>query len=650
MPRTHHYLKKARSTQTPSEIIVVDTETWHGDKAKVAGGERHRLRLGVALAYRYERGKRTRVQELVFHDSREFWEFTFARLSNRRPVWVFAHNAPYDLGILDGWNIIRSDDYECQRCAISQGLLHVKGYWKGKGLNFCDTGNYYHCSLAAIGKAVALPKLTMPEQSATDRDWEKYCRNDVQVTAKGLDALLDFIRENDLGPWQISIAGLAFSAFRRNFMKHKVLCHVYHDVLKMERSAYFGGLVDTNFVGRVPADRVWEVDVCSMYPAMCMKNMPSRLIGTSERISRSLLEELGSSFMIMADVTVESSTYRYPVRTPKGTVYPHGRFRTCLAHPELMIALKAGHVKWVHRCAWYEAEPIFADYMKWFTDRKIAYKNAGNDAFSTLCKYFANSLYGKMGQLTPQWAQWGPEAIRDLEKLHGLDPFSLKHLDSEPPHGKLPEETMYLADHDISIDFREYWGYVEMKLGHLESRDACPAVAACVTSYARVFLRECQDVAGDRNWYYSDTDSLWVNDEGKERLCEKSLVAPGVLGKLEVKGSYDYLLVHGPKDYETPLCCKLKGIKLSKTDRVDPGCIAIPIRSGTDTLYIHQTADGKYKQLQFPGAVKQLADNTPGEVFVRDVEKKLYRQITKCRVLDSGWTEPLRVSQSGEIC
>lgn len=638
--RSPHYIKKAGRASAPNEIIVVDTETWHGDLARVAGGELHKLRLGCALGYRLERGRRTRSERFTFTESHEFWDFVKERLNPRKTLWCFAHNAGYDLGVLGGWKIITSPEYEIATIAVGQQLLWIKGYWYGQALNFCDTGNYYHCSLESVGKAVGRPKMEMPPQSAPDRVWEEYCQNDVDVTADGLDMLIRFVRENELGPWAPSIAGLAFSAYRGRFMSRKILCHDYRDVISMERESYCGGVVDTHFVGRSPTSPVHEVDVCSMYPAMCLRPVPYKFVNHAYAPRMERVDYFRDRYMMTAKVTVKTYDYAYPVKTNKGTIYPHGEYVTTLAHPELMLAHDRGHIRKIHHLAWYESGTVLESYMRFFASKKIDYKAAGNDAFSTIAKYYANSLYGKFGQMSPGWERWGEDALRKLEEKHGLKPGALEYTYDRPPELESHEEEWHCIPHGVRARVRDYWGFVEVQTGKHESRDSVPAIAATITSYARVYLRECQEIAGDHDWFYSDTDSLWVSAAGLDRLTDAGKIAPGTLGALEHKGTHEYIIVHGPKDYETPTSVKLKGIKLSKTPRCDPGQEAVPVPLGGRTLYFIRTVDGKYVQTQFASAGVQIKTPSQVGVSVRYIEKKLSREITKCRVTKSGWTVP----------
>ena len=626
MIRPAHYWRSAGASSAPSNILVFDTETWHGERASIEGGEWHTLRLGCALAYRLDRHGRSRLKRLTFRDADAFWSLVRSRLDTRRPLWIVGHNLPYDLGVVGGWSVITSDGFQCERLAVSGTLTWIKGVLWDRPVNFCDTLNYYKCSLASVGRAVGVAKHDMPSQDASDDTWERYCNNDVDVTAAGWDRLIEFVRKEELGPWQPTIAGLAFSGFRSRFMGHKVLCHSNPWVLRLERDSYYGGIVDFPRVGVTIPGPIYEADVVSMYPSVCMQPLPVKLLGQGKGLTVRDVERLLTRRHVIAEVTVETHDATYPCRLRGGVYYPHGVYRTTLATPELRLALERGHVRRVHFAAWYAAEPVFARYMRHFVESKEGYKKAGNDAYSTICKYLANSLYGKTGQTSPVWRAWDRSAMMVLEGDHRLPEGALAKYYDRPPDLYEPEEHVRLPGIPHPLEVRDLWGFVEVRVGERESRDSCPAIAATVTSYARCLLRQYQSIAGRGDWYYSDTDSLWVSSRGLSRLQADGVVAPGRLGMLDVKtddtGSmieHKCLYVHGPKDYETDTVRRLKGVRANATP----------------------TADGGWCQLHFPTALGQIRDRRDNGVYVRRVTKHLRRAIKRLVVGRDGHTRPM---------
>lgn len=617
--RKPHYWKRAKATATPSNMIVFDTETIYGEAARVEGGEFQTLRLGWAYAFRLEKGKPTRERWYSFKSADAFWELVRSRLDKRRPLWVWAHNIAFDLGVVDAWERLQADKVPFDKVCLGSNFFWLRGTIDGCTVVFCDTFNFLKTSLARIGTSLGIPKLKMPAIDDSEEDWSRYCRNDVEVTAAALLRLISFVRDNDLGPWQVSAAGLAFSAFRHRFMHDKVLVHNYRKVLSLERSAYYGGIVDTRFVGKVPASPVHELDVCSLYPWCCTKPLPYKFLSAHSNVSVDTLKKWGEKFHVIADVTIRTQDHVFPTRVGKLVFYPTGEYRTCLAWPELAVALANGCVCRVHLAARYAVREIFSEYQLFFTQLKASERAKQDRVYRDFAKLCANSLYGKTGQRTPIWREWGIEALADIADSHGLPQSAVAELAVQEPRLMSHEEIVNIPRHGLQLQCRCYFGAVEVRVGFRESRDSCPAIAATVVSYGHVRLRELQALAGDGNWFYSDTDSLWVNDAGLANLQAAGEVADDTLGKLKLERTYSSLEVFGPKDYVADDKVRRKGIRVNAS----------------------LTPDGGWEQQQFPSGLAQIRAGTTNGVFVRDVVKHLHRRITKSKRLPTGFTVPL---------
>lgn len=619
MPRTAHYWRATGRTACPDSFVVFDSETL--PKRHPAGlcGEYHVLRLGCALAYRLERGRRTRVAECTYRTAQQFWAFVRSRLSKDRPLWVFAHNIAFDLGTVDGWTRLSATDCQWSTAIWEGGTFYFRGFMDGKPIVLCDTGNYYKCPLSSIGRAVGLPKLPMPDFDEDDAAWVIYCRNDVEVAARGIDTLLAFWREHQLGPWQPTIASLAFSTYRCRFLFPKCLVHVDRSSLQLERAAYYGGRVDTAFLGPVRETPVHEYDFASLYPSMYRQPLPYYYLGAENDPRPARVLSVPSSQHRVADVTLRTSDTPYPVRVKHRVYHPVGRFRTALAEPEFNKALASGHVLKVHRLQVYKAAPIFERFLDFFYPLKESYGGGRNDAFYAVAKYLQNSLYGKTGQLTPHWLPYGSEALAQLAVQYGLPFESLEGYAGLTHHFEGMSSPWSLPEIPEPVLLRRIWGQLEMQVGRWESRDSCPAVAATVTSYGRLRLSEAQHAAGRRNWFYSDTDSIWVNSLGRAALLKSGLVGSGTAGLLVEGKVVESLTVHGRKDYEYTGGRRLKGI-----------------RQG-----IEPDDEGFYRQLHFPSAHVQLQDRLRDGVYVREAVKALRRIVDWCTRQPDGWTVPL---------
>lgn len=617
--RKCHYWKKAGRTAVPQNMLLFDCETYPDPNRSNEDGEYHVLRLGVAVAYRLEGIKRTRSAEILFRQSAQFWEFVSSRLSKDRPLWLYAHNMPFDLGAVGGWKVLASDKCEWDTAIFEHGIFFCRGTLEGFPIVLCDSGNYYKCRLATIGRAMGLPKMDMPSFSDSDSLWIPYCRNDVLVLAKGMDTLIQFWRTHELGPWQPTIASLAFSAFRHRFMRTKVLVHDYWDSLRLERAAYYGGRVDTPYIGQVLESPIVEYDYSSLYPSTYLETFPVRYDMFMINPKPYLLKELLTRRSILADVTLRTHDRTYPCRRGARVFHPHGDYRTVLPDAELRVAIESGHVRYVHAVSVHHIDKVFAPYLDFFYPLKEKYGAEDNEAFRTICKYLLNALYGKTGQQTPRWIAWGDDCRRVLERQYGLsegdlDEYAGRYMPMDGCSG-----TTTFKGIPESIPIRNYWGEVEVQCGKTESRDSVPAIAATVTSYARLKLTAAQTAAGQGNWYYSDTDSVWVNTRGEQGLIDAGLTGHGEIGRLERKRAFANLTVHGRKDYEAEEIIKIKGIRNPKEP--DP--------------------DGNYPQLHFPSALSQLRQKLHDGVFLSLVVKHLRRNVDWCIVGENGQTSPL---------
>lgn len=621
--RRAHYWVPTGPAAPPSEIVVVDTESWRNRQILPNGDELHTLDIGCAMAYRIEKERRTRAAELTFRKPEQFWEFLEGRLNPRRPVWVFGHNLGWDMGILKAWQWLRRGDIEVSRMVVDGQLFFMKAHVKGCTLWFNDTFNYCRMSLKKIGKALGFPKDEIPLDSRKDHQWEEYCRRDVEVTAKCVDTLIQFARTHDLGPWQPTLAALAFSSYRHRFMSHNVLVHTYTEPLQMERRGYYGGLVDTQYIGSVQDGEIHEYDVNSMYPWACLENLPTTIAQSFGSVGRQRLDWLLRNYMAVADVTLRSERDRYPCRDGASVVHPTGTYRTVLPDAELRYAHEAGHIVTVNSITIYNSAPIFEEYMMYFHGVKQEYDKSGDDAFRFVAKIMMNSLYGKTGQQSPRWQPWNRRSLHMLERHHGLKPDTLAQYVNCPPIMTKPEDVYCFLNERITVNVRQYWDDIELNVGDHESRDSCPAIAACVTSIARRRLRELQNIPGHRNWYYSDTDSLWVNDTGRRRLEQSGVVDQDKLGALKYEKTHQRLTIYGPKDYVSDVVRKRKGVRPD----VEPN------------------GNNEYIQLHFPSVKSQLTVGYTEGCVLKLVKKHLYRDITACNVGPSGWTSPLQFPQ-----
>lgn len=577
------YLQRNESTRFPSSVLVFDTETHPEQVRGHAGKHFHRLRLWCAKHWRFEKGKRTRCQSVSWHDTGAFWDYVYKHTSPYKPLYCFAHNIGFDLTTLRFWRELDAgnitlrqpkhwrgskapvgDDKERDGILCLTDPPTIIEAWIPNSRNriiFLDTLNYWRCSLAELGDEFGIAKNPMPAFDAPREEWEVYCWQDVAILEAAVVSLEQFIREHDCGVFKYTIGSQALASFKHAHMRHKIVLHRDEYPLELEREAYRGGEVRLGFCGHiVPAggvDRlttadeslhnipersgpVHVLDCQSFYPAMMKGNsFPIELLGSVVEPGIDTLWALIQRHFIIAEVTVQTDNYTYPVKIDGRSMNACGRFRTVLCGKELFAAMERKNVKSVGRVSWYRHAPIFDRFVDyWFAQRQKA-KADGKAETEMMIKTLMNSLFGKFGQRRERWRERkGKIAIRPWGTYWDWD-----------------EET-----NDYQF-FRSVAGRVQANEHGGESAESFPAIAAAVTSYGRFHMEELRRIAGHGEWYYQDTDSLHVSSVGLERLKSANAVQDGVAGKLRLLGTYQTAEYRGIKDYTLDDVRVIAGIK-----------------------------------------------------------------------------------------
>lgn len=159
-----------------------------------------------------------------------------------------------------------------------------------------------------------------------------------------------------------------------------------------------------------------------------------------------------------------------------------------------------------------------------------------------------------------------------------------------------------------------------------ETRHSFPAIAAHVTAYARQYLWRLMETAGVGNYYYCDTDSLFVNRAGYANLT--AYLDNDRLGGLKVEKQVQELRIFGLKDYVADDKITLKGIRRNAV----------------------QITATRYRQEQWPSLQGLLVAADTQSYTTISREKNLYRDYRKGLVKTTGEIVPflLAVADSPE--
>lgn len=595
---TVYRLQPNERTEQPTQWCFVDTETAGIDPNAPVGIYEQALHFGVACFVELRHGK-TYEDWLTFQSSTDFWDAVVEHTDPKQAMRVVAHNmGGFDYMVLRGEHHLERLGYPILKRIMGCPPFVIKARKDDRTIVVLDNLNWFRMSLAALGKYVGIEKGTDPGLEGPYSERIAYCRTDVMILKENMLQWLRFLKQNQLGNFAITAAGQAMNAFRHRFMPDGMV--VNHDprIVRVERTGYFGGRTEAFRIGKV-AGPIMKVDVTSMYPhVMSTHNYPIRCVGSFHRNTLDELKlALRKGMAVMAEVVIRTEVPAFPYRG-ETVEFPLGTFETVLTTGELKLALKVAEILEVRRVNYYEAGPVFVDFVDHFWKLRKQFIDEGNATWAWLTKLMMNSLYGKFGQRQPDWTKISTD---------GMPPI---------PQGLSMQVDVTAG---TTRTFRRVGSWTEEKVRHPdEARSSMTAIAAHVTAYARLYLWELMERAKRQNVFYVDTDSLFVNGTGFTRL--RFPRGQKVLGSLTLEEVTDNLVIRTLKDYTFGQVDKVKGLRH-------------PVR----TISANQFVVDSFRS--FKGAIAQADVD---RMIIRRHEKTLKRDYRKGQAQTDGSIVPNR--------
>ena len=535
VPRHDHYLKKLKTARRLNHCIYLDTEatvTPEGENTV-----RHKLKLGWACySRRRPNGEWTKGKWFYFETVSAFWEWLGEIIPDKTRVIVWAHNMGYDFSVLDGINESIRHDWAIKGAVIESSPFFITLRRSKQTVVFCSSTNIFRETLARLAGHVGMVKGDWAESDADMVKLSEYCKHDTLILKTVIEEWMQFVIDEKLGSFSLTLASQAFTAYRHRFMKHKITVTTEPNELALARSAYLGGRTDCFYIGKFDEPR-WLVDVNSMYPyVMAKEKYPARVFGYHEDLDVGDLEYALTRWQMIADVQIAIKEPGIGVRIDKKLIFPIGRFRCQLTTPDLLWVLKHGRITKVYAAAYYESDYLFKRWVEKIYGRRIAMELQGNTLYAWYLKIMLNSLYGKFGQ----------NGIRYVEESVSEDVALKQWFEFDIDTGE-------------NIKRRQIGNLVQRLEKRSESMYSCPAIAAHVTAYARRYLWSLICIAGIEHVDYCDTDSLLVDEVGYLNL--KPLIKANKLGALSVDLECDTGEIRCPKDYTFGTKFKVKGAR-----------------------------------------------------------------------------------------
>lgn len=535
MKRQGHYLRRNHRSDLPRRLVILDTETIPEERD---GLERHRLRCLASSRDRLAPDGRPMAETEWWEgtDPEAYWWWVTHCEAKAPKTYLYAHNVQFDLLAAGAFTHLPALGWRLEHWNIG-GRSDWFWWRRGKRSMVCaNSASWLPMSVEVLGGAVDTPKLEMPAWPAADEEWIAYCARDVQVVRAAMLRIIQWVADDDLGSWRYTPAAQGFAAWRHRFLRMRPYVHNSPAAHRLERLAYHAGRCEAYRLGAQVDGQWWEMDYQNAYPHLCATHsVPCELIEVRADMTTERYRERPAGVGVIAEVTVETEAAVVPVRTDVGTVWPVGRFRTWLPGPEIDLALEHGAtIEW-GQTAVYTMAPILADFARWVLDRLEGQNAISDPIIRGVVKRWGQSFVGRLGARRRGW-----ERVSDDDETGAGVEYVVDATTGEMVR------TCRLAG--------AWWR--EVDLG--EGENAITAVAAWVTSLARVRMAEVIAAAGRETIAYLDTDGVIVDATGRHRL--EAAQADGQLAGLRVKREIRRLRVWGPGAYEVDGVPRVKGL------------------------------------------------------------------------------------------
>lgn len=513
-----HYLRGNEMSRHPRVFVFLDTEAV---RERTDAGETQTWRVGVTCCDRRTGDHDHWAKpEWAVHDTpRALWEWVDARCKRGVRVILVAHNLSYDLRIAEAFIHLPAMGWTLDRIRLDAEQAQCRWRDNGRTLQCIDSMSWFPVALQVIGDELGIEKPELPADDDTADAWVQRCTADVFILRAACLKVWRWCHDHDLGNWQPTGAGQAWSAWRHRFLEHKILVGDDPRTREVEREAVWSGRAEAWRWGKHRDGPYTEYDLEACYlRIMRDAAVPIRHLAHVADPDPTELRHWREVACVLARVEVETDVPVVPARGPHGILWPTGRFETTVWAPELdLLDAHADKVR-VIGVDVYRARPALQDFARWLWPIVTGDAALDDPLIRRVAKHWSRAFIGRFGVRYTDWEPW-----------------------AVPHNGAVGLERV--SDRDRGTTWRLLSvGVQALREGELrEGENAVPAIMGWVMSETRRRLWSAMTAAGLSDVLHVDTDGLLVTPAGAARL-----EVAGIEG-LRVKGVWRRVEVVGPR-------------------------------------------------------------------------------------------------------
>lgn len=542
MTRASHWVKLNHQCRIPKRWVAFDTES---RTEKLEDEETQEWRSGAAIRWRRGLKSGDNAERATFRNALDLWQWVdeFCRAGERTVVW--AHGLGFDVRISDVFKILPGLGWNLEWCNLDRNVSAMTWRSDHGTMVLADLFTWLPMPLFKVGNLLDLPKLKMPAPQASTDVWDTYCTRDAEIVYRAITELVKYIDTEQLGNWQPTGAGMAYSTWRHKFMTHKVLVHDNEEVLSGERAAMHTGRAEAWRHG-VCSDGPWyEVDMRSAYTHIAAEcELPTKYKFSCAKISQRQYENLSQTYRLLCRVRINTQVPVIPHDTGERHIWPVGDFETWLWDVEINEALAEGaHLQWLRVHAYTKA-PILGDWGQWVLSVMRGDDKNATSVVRAWAKHCGRALIGRLSLRVPSWENYGgnPDGTPGIS------------YDVDYNTGKITR-MMHVGDKTF------------YEAARTEGHDSLPQITGWIMAECRVRLWQAMRAANLENIAHVDTDSVLVSRQGLSNLRETYGAQFNVLW--QIKGTWKALLVYGPRNIRAGRDRKVSGVPKSAKE-VEP--------------------------------------------------------------------------------
>lgn len=539
----------------PKRWVAFDTES---RRTKVGKGEVQDWAMGTAIRWRRALKRGDYAEGEVFRDPADLWRWVADYCRPGERTVCAAHNLGYDVRISGLLYHLPALGFRLEWCNLDRNVSSMTWRSAMGTLVFMDTFTWLPMPLSKVAGLVGMEKLKMPRDNANLDEWSRYCMRDTEIVARAVNGICDFIEAEDLGNWQPTGAGMAYSTWRHKFMTEKVLVHDNVDALAAERAAMHTGRAEAWRHGELTKDTWYEVDMRSAYTRIAAEcELPRKLHYVTGALSIRQYEDLTTRFRVLCLCDVDTDTPCAPTQVDGRTLWPIGRYTSWLWDVEINELLGSGAKVRIRKACVYIKAPILADWGHWVLDIINGQRPNVPPVAQAWAKHCGRALIGRLSLRAPKWEKYGGNPTGDVGITY----------DVSYDTGKV-SRMMHVGDETL------------VETERVEGRDSLPQATGWIMAECRVRLWWAMCAAGLENIAHVDTDCVLVNKAGYKRM--RDAYGASFRALWQVKGTYGHVHVYGPRNLRVGRQRKLAGVP-SRAVEVSPGVFSGELWRGLAT-------------------------------------------------------------------